>query len=72
VAFDSGGHGIKTATRWLDQALSSMADRGPDAYRLATMRLLQTVRAQNVLAWLNERIETAWPPPCPFKEDLLL
>ena len=72
VAFDSGGHGIKTATRWLDQALSSMADRGPGAYRLATMRLLQTVRAQNVLAWLNERIETAWPPPCPFKEDLLL
>jgi len=39
---------------------------------IATFIYLRALRAQNVLAWLNERIETAWPPPCPFKEDLLL
>ena len=72
VALDSKGFGLVTATRWLDQALCSMATRGPDAYRLATCCLADKENDQLVLTWMIERIEAARPSPRSLKEDLLL
>ena len=72
VALESHGFGLATATRWLDQALSAMASRGPDAYRIATRCLVDKEVDQRVLTWMIERIDTARPPPRTLKEDLLL
>lgn len=72
VAVQNRGFGLATATRWLDQALASMAARGLDAYRLATRCLVDKEADQRVLTWMLERIEASRPPPRPLKEDLLL
>ena len=72
VALENKGFGIVTATRWLDQALCSMASRGPDAYRLATRCLTDKEKDHRLLTWMIERIEASRPPPRSLKEDLLL
>jgi len=72
VALESRGFGLATATRWLDQALCSIATRGPDAYWLATRCLADKEEDPHVLAWMHERIEAARPSPRHMREDLLL
>lgn len=72
VAFDNKGYGLNTATRWLDQALRTLAAKGEDAYRLAVQPVVRGVDDQRVLAWANERIDEARPPPSTLRQDLRL
>jgi hypothetical protein len=72
VAFDNKGYGINTATRWLDQALRTLAAKGEDAYRLAVQPAVDRIDDRHLLAWVNERIDEARPPPSTLRQDLSL
>jgi len=72
VAFDNKGYGLKTATRWLDQALHTLAAKGEEAYRFAVQPAVRGVDDQRVLAWVLERIDVARPPPSSLRQDLLI
>lgn len=72
VAFDNKGYGLNTATRWLDQALRTLATKGEDAYRLAVQLAEDRIDDRRLLAWVNERIDEARPPPSTLRQDLRL
>ena len=72
VFANSGGFGLRAAQGWLDRALEALAQRGEDAYRLATGRFLDAADDDRLRRWLIERIDTFRPPATSFCADLML
>jgi hypothetical protein len=71
--FANGGFGLRVTQTWLDRALEILAQRGEDAYRLATGRFLAAANDDERLRrWLRERIEAFRPPVTSFCADLKL
>ena len=69
-AFDNGGLGLGVAQRWIDQALTAIAEAGSHAYQLAAERFRAAADQDPLLCWLNERLEKFKPPPQPLHVDL--
>lgn len=61
---------VQIASHWLDQALESLAHRGPDAYRLATESFAARISQDPVRRWFADRLEVFRPPPRPLRTDL--
>lgn len=61
IAAANRGFGLRHAQRWLDQALATIAQRGPDAYQLAAERFLAQTPDEKVRAWLSMRIDAFRP-----------
>jgi len=72
--FANGGFGLRVAQGWLDRALEILAQRGQDAYRLATGRFLATAADddERLRRWLIARIDAFRPPATSFCADLKL
>jgi transposase InsO family protein len=71
--FANGGFGLRVAQGWLDRALEILAQRGEDAYRLATGRFLAAaVDDDRLRRWLIERINMFKPRVTSFCTDLKL
>jgi len=71
--FTNGGFGLRIAQGWLDRALETLAERGEDAYRLATGRFLAAAADDDRLRrWLIERIDMFKPRMTSFCADLKL
>jgi len=71
--FANGGFGLRVTQTWLDRALEILAQRGQDAYRLATGRFLAAAADDDRLRqWLIERIDVFRPPATSFCVDLKL
>ncbi len=71
--FANGGFGLRVAQGWLDRALEILAQRGEDAYRLATGRFLAAaVDDDRLRRWLIKRIDMFKPRVTSFCTDLKL